>query len=62
MSAYFSVGIVLIILGLVFLLLPLEQLRKAFPRMRSPITTKIGGAVFLVGGIAMVILGMQEAL
>ncbi len=60
MSAYFPVGLFFIVIGLVFLLVPLEQLKKAFPRMRSPITTKIGGAVFLACGVAMVILGIQH--
>lgn len=57
---YFSLGILLIILGLIFLLIPLEKLRTVFRRMRSSVTTKIGGAVFVVMGIMAFVLGLQQ--
>ena len=57
---YFSLGILFIILGLIFLLIPLEKLRTVFRRMRSSVTTKIGGAVFVVMGIRAFVLGLQQ--
>ena len=56
MSAYLTVGGLLLILGLVFLLVPFESLHKAFRQMRSPVTTKIGGGILTAGGIAMIVL------
>ena len=55
--AYFSLGILFIVLGLIFLLIPLEKLQTVFRRMRSNVTTKIGGAVLLAAGIASILLG-----
>lgn len=57
--AYFSLGILFIALGLVFLLIPLEKLQVVFRRMRSNVTTKIGGAVLLAAGIASLFLGLN---
>lgn len=57
--AYFSLGILFIALGLVFLLIPLETLQTVFKRMRSSITTKVGGAVLLAAGIASIIMGLN---
>ena len=48
MMVYFSLGALFIILGLIFLLIPFEKLQTVFRRMRSSITTKVGGAVLLV--------------
>lgn len=60
MTAYFSLGILFLILGLVFLLVPFEQLKTVFRRMRSSITTKVGGAVFLAAGIVSILLGLGQ--
>lgn len=57
--AYFSLGILFIALGLVFLLIPLEKLQVVFRRMRSNVTTKIGGAVLLAAGIASILMGLN---
>ena len=57
--AYFSLGILFIVLGLIFLLIPLEKLQTVFWRMRSNVTTKIGGAVLLAAGIASILLGLN---
>ena len=57
MSGYFTVGGFFVVVGLVFLLVPLEQLQKAFRHMRSKVTTKLGGAVFLALGLFMVVEG-----
>ncbi|WP_297199513.1 hypothetical protein [uncultured Flavonifractor sp.] len=57
--AYFSLGILFIVLGLIFLLIPLEKLQTVFRRMRSNVTTKIGGAVLLAAGIASILLGLN---
>ena len=57
--AYFSLGILFIFLGLIFLLIPLEKLQTVFRRMRSNVTTKIGGAVLLAAGIASILLGLN---
>lgn len=57
--AYFSLGILFIVLGLIFLLIPLEKLQTVFRRMRSNATTKIGGAVLLAAGIASILLGLN---
>lgn len=57
--AYFSLGILFIVLGLIFLLIPLEKLQAVFRRMRSNVTTKIGGAVLLAAGIASILLGLN---
>ena len=55
MSGYSSVGILLAVLGVVFILVPYELIRKVFRRMRSPVTTKVGGTVLLIGGIAIIV-------
>lgn len=57
--AYVSLGILFIVLGLIFLLIPLEKLQTVFRRMRSNVTTKIGGAVLLAAGIASILLGLN---
>ena len=57
--AYFSLGILFIVLGLIFLLIPLEKLQTVFRRMRSNVTTKIGGAVLLAAGIASILVGLN---
>ena len=57
--AYFSLGILFIVLGLIFLLIPLKKLQTVFRRMRSNVTTKIGGAVLLAAGIASILLGLN---
>ena len=57
--AYFSLGILFIVLGLIFLLIPLEKLQTVFRRMRSNVTTKIGGAVLLAAGNASILLGLN---
>ena len=56
MLVYFSLGALFIILGLIFLLVPFETLKTVFRRMRSSITTKVGGAVLLVAGIVTCLL------
>ncbi len=58
MSGYLSVGAFLAVLGALFVLIPFEKLHEVFRGMRSPVTTKVGGAILLVGGIAMVIKGI----
>lgn len=60
MTAYFSLGILFLILGLVFLLVPFEKLKTVFRRMRSSITTKVGGAIFLAAGIVSILLGLGQ--
>lgn len=58
MSGYLSVGILLAALGAVFVLVPYEKMHEVFRGMRSPVTTKVGGAVLLIGGIAMIAKGI----
>lgn len=58
MSGYLSVGILLGVLGAFFVLMPYEKLHEVFRGMRSPVTTKVGGAVLLIGGIAMIAKGI----
>lgn len=60
LMAYYSLGVLFIALGLVFLLVPMEQLKTVFRRMRSSVTTRIGGAVLLVAGIVSIILGLRQ--
>ena len=55
MSGYLSVGI---LLAAVFVLVPYEKMHEVFRGMRSPVTTKVGGAVLLIGGIAMIAKGI----
>ena len=57
--AYFSLGILFIVLGLIFLLIPLEKLQTVFRRMRSKDTTKKGGAFLLAASIASILLGLN---
>ena len=58
MSGYISVGLLLAVLGAFFLFMPYEKLHQVFRGMRSPITTKVGGAVLLIGGAAMIVRGL----
>ena len=60
MSGYISVGILLAVLGLVFLLVPYQRLKEVFRGMRSAVTTKVGGGVLLLGGAAMIVLGLMQ--
>lgn len=55
MQGLFAVGVILALMGLVFLLVPLEKLQRVFRRMRSRTGTKIGGVVLLAAGIALMI-------
>ena len=55
MSAEISIGILFVVMGLVFVLIPLEHLKKAFPRMRYSYTTKLGGAALLIAGLGLII-------
>lgn len=48
-----SVGLLILAIGLVFLLVPREMLLRVFPKMRSNITTKVGGAILVLGGAAL---------
>ena len=59
MSGYLSVGILLAVLGAFFVLMPYENLHEVFRGMRSPVTTKVGGAVLLIGGIIMIAKGIM---
>lgn len=59
MSGYLSVGLLLAVLGAFFVLMPYEKLHEVFRGMRSPVTTKVGGAVLLLGGVAMIVKGMM---
>ena len=59
MQGLIGVGVILLLAGLLFLLMPLEKLQKAFRRMRSRTGTKVGGAVLIAGGAAMIIYGMM---
>lgn len=58
MSGYLSVGILLAVLGAFFVLMPYEKLHEVFRGMRSSVTTKVGGAVLLIGGIVMIAKGI----
>ena len=60
MMVYFSLGALFIILGVICLLIPFEKLQTVFRRMRSSITTKVGGAVLLVAGIVTMIMGLLQ--
>lgn len=53
MQGLFAVGVILAVMGLAFLLLPLEKLQQIFRRMRSRTGTKIGGVVLLAAGVAL---------
>lgn len=57
---YYSLGALFILLGLVFLLVPFDTLKTVFKRMRSSVTTKIGGAVLLAAGVAAIITGLFQ--
>lgn len=58
MTAYFSLGILFLVIGLVFLLVPFDKLKTVFRRMRHSITTKVGGVIFLAAGIVSIFLGL----
>ena len=55
MGGLFSVGVLLIIVGVLFLLIPLDMLRKVFRRMRSKMGTKVGGVVLIIAGIVLML-------
>ena len=55
-ESLFPVGVLLIVLGLPFLLIPLEHLQKVFRRMRSRTGTKVGGALLIAAGVVMMFL------
>ena len=55
MGGLFSVGVLLIIVGVLFLLIPLDMLRKVFRRMRSKLGTKVGGVVLIIAGIVLML-------
>ena len=55
MGGLFSVGVLLIIVGVLFLLIPLDTLRKVFRRMRSKMGTKVGGVVLIIAGIVLML-------
>lgn len=59
MSGYLSVGVLLAVLGAFFLLMPYNKLHEVFRGMRSPVTTKVGGAVLLLAGMAMIAKGIM---
>ncbi len=60
MSAFLALGILFLVLGLVFLIIPFEKLKVVFRRMRSPVTTKVGGAVFFLAGIASLLFSLRQ--
>lgn len=60
MSAFLALGILFLVLGLIFLVVPFEKLKIVFRRMRSPITTKVGGAVFFIAGIASILFSLRQ--
>ena len=55
MGGLFSVGVLLIIVGILILLIPLDMLRKVFRRMRSKMGTKVGGVVLIIAGIVLML-------
>ncbi|MEQ2456278.1 hypothetical protein [Flavonifractor hominis] len=55
MTAEQSIGVLFLVLGGIFLLVPLPTLQKVFHRMRSKWGTKIGGGVLAVAGVAMLL-------
>lgn len=55
MGGLFSVGVLLIIVGVLFLFIPLDMLRKVFRRMRSKMGTKVGGVVLIIAGIVLML-------
>lgn len=57
---YFSLGGLFLLLGLVFFLVPFDKLKTVFKRMRSSVTTKVGGAFLLVAGIVTIIMGLLQ--
>ncbi len=57
MGGLFSVGVLLALVGGIFLLVPLDTLQKAFRRMRSKTGTKVGGAVLIAAGILLMLCG-----
>ena len=58
MGGLFSVGVLLIIVGVLFLLIPLDMLRKVFRRMRSKMGTKVGGVVLILIGVKTLLSGL----
>lgn len=60
MTAFLSLGILFMILGLVFLIVPFEKLKMIFRRMRSNTTTKIGGGFLFITGVVTIILGFFQ--
>ena len=57
MGGLFSVGVLLALVGGIFLLVPLDTLQKVFRRMRSKTGTKVGGAVLIAAGILLMLCG-----
>ena len=55
MGGLFSVGVLLIIVGVLFLFITLDMLRKVFRRMRSKMGTKVGGVVLIIAGIVLML-------
>ena len=53
MGGLFSVGVLLIIVGVLFLFIPLDMLRKVFRRMRSKMGTRGGGGAWSTGGFLL---------
>ena len=60
MLVYFSLGGLFIALGLVFVLGPFQTLKTVFKRMRSSVTTKVGGAVLLAAGVVTILMGLLQ--
>ena len=48
-----SVGLLILAIGLVFMVVTRDKLIIVFPKMRSNITTKVGGAILMLGGAAL---------
>ena len=55
MGGLFSVGVLLIIVGVLFLFIPLDMLRKVFRRMRSKMGTRVDGVVLIIAGIVLML-------
>ena len=55
MTELFPVGVLLVVRGAPFLLIPLEKLQTVFKRMRSRTGTKVGGALLIAAGVLLML-------
>lgn len=53
-------GILMMGIGLTYLLVPYDTLKKRMPKLKSPKVIKIAGVILVLLGVMMIILGIQN--